>query len=217
MARRCRPPRLLAGALAAALIAAVGGVARSQDQPGPPATRDFALEVGGQVAYVSAPIRGGTNPFGAGFGARLGIVVAGGLYLGARVTDFLGGSDVDVSYRALLYGVEGGYGVRVPVLGSGVFTLRPQVGIGNAAIYYTDPSLRADVVTSASGSAASESDTLTVNALYVEPALAAMLASDSHFALVKSSALVVPSIAYGGADATTWITYGVEGQVGFLF
>jgi hypothetical protein len=216
MVRRCISPRVLVG-LAVTGVASGAGEAHAQESAASPSVADVAVELGAQVAYVSAPIRGGTNPFGPGLGARLGIVIGRGLYLGGRITDFLGGSDVDVSYRALLVGAEAGYGLRLPLGGGASLTLRPQAGVGNAAIYYKDPSLRADVVTSASGSTASQSDTLTVNALYVEPGLAAMLASGAHFALLKSTALVIPSIAYGGAGSTTWIAYGIEGQVGFLF
>ena len=67
------------------------------------------------------------------------------------VLDFLGSKDVDVSYRALLYGFEVGYGLRLPAFGSAFWLLRPRFGVGDAAVYYTDPSLAADVVTSASG------------------------------------------------------------------
>jgi hypothetical protein len=189
----------------------------AREEPGSqPADKGYAVELGGQVTYVSTPIRGATDPFGAGFGGRIGVVV-GALYFGARVTDFLGGRDVDVSYRALLLGAEVGYGLRFPFPGTASFVLRPQMGAGNAAIYYTDPALSADVVTSASGRTTSSSDTLTVNALYIEPGLAAILASGSHFVSVRTSALVIPSITYGGADATNWVSYGIEGQLGFVF
>jgi hypothetical protein len=193
------------------------GVQPAQEERTPPGPRDYAFELGGQVSYVSAPIRGGTNPFGAGFGARAGFVFGRGFYLGARVANFLGGSNVDVSYRALLFGAEAGYGFGFPLFGAARLTFRPQAGIGNAAIYYTDPSLRADVVTSASGTTASTSDTLTVNALYVEPGLAVLVSSGAHFVSIKSTVLLIPSITYGGADATNWTSYGVEAQLGFVF
>jgi len=189
----------------------------AHEEQTPPAPRDYAFELGAQVSYVSAPIRGGTNPFGAGFGARAGFAFGGGYYLGARVTDFLGGNDVDVSYRALLVGAEAGYGFAFPLFGTARLTFRPQAGIGNAAIYYTDPSLRADVVTSASGATTSSSDTLTVNALYVEPGLAVLVFSGTHLVSIKSTALLIPSITYGGAEATSWISYGIEAQLGFVF
>lgn len=172
-------------------------------------------ELAGRAAYVTAPIHGGTDPFGAGFGARAGLTWGSGWYLGATFTYFLGGSDVDVSYRAILYGLEFGYGIRFRTFGEAMVTLRPKIGVGDAAVYYTDPSLAADVVTSASGSAAS--DTLTVNNLYLQPGLTAMLDAGGHFLAVDASMLVLPGIAYGGADATTWMSYGLQAELGFRF
>ncbi|HEX8792252.1 MAG TPA: hypothetical protein VF765_14960 [Polyangiaceae bacterium] len=176
---------------------------------------NVAWEIAGQAAYVTPPIRGGTNPFGAGIGARAGVTWGGGWYLGGTFTYFLGGKDVDVSYRAIFYGIDFGYGFRFPAFGSSTFTLRPKIGAGDAVVYYTDPSLAADVVTSASGS--STSDTISVNNLYVQPGVTAMLEAAGHFVAVDASALMLPGIAYGGADVTTWLSYGVQGELGFRF
>jgi hypothetical protein len=183
-----------------------------------PATSGGGLDVelAAQASYVTPPIRGGANPFGAGFGGRVGLVYSG-FYVGASVLDFLGGSNVDVSYRAVLYGLEVGYGLRFPAFGGGSFTLRPQVGLGDAVVYYTDPTLAADVVTSASGSSSASADTLTVNNVYVEPALLAMLSSGGHFVAARAGALVIPGIQYGGADATTWVCTSGQLQLGFVF
>lgn len=180
------------------------------------APSEVAGELAGRAAYVSAPIRGGTNPFGAGFGVRAGVTWGSGWYLGGAVTYFLGGRDVDVRYRALFLGLDFGYGFRFPAFGDSSLTLRPNLGVGDAAVYYTDPSLAADVVTSASGTS-SASDTLTVNNVYVQPGLTAMLSSGGHFFSVDASTLVLPGIAYGGAAATSWLSYGVQGELGFLF
>jgi len=184
------------------------------EAPPPGGRRSVEVELAGQAAYVTAPIRGGTNPFGAGFGGRVGLDL-GGLYVGVSVVDFLGGRDVDVSYRALLYGGEIGYGFRIPAFARAFWLLRPRVGVGNAAVYYTDPSLAVDVVTTASGRSAS--DTLTVNNLYVQPGFTWELSTPSYFAAIDASVLVLPGIAYGGADATTWVSYGAQGQVGVRF
>lgn len=96
-------------------------------------------EIGAQTVYTMPPIRGGTNPFGVGFGARVGFVTSH-VYVGASFVDYLGGTDVDTSETALLLGAESGYdfGVRV---GGGRFSLRPQVGVGMLRITRTDPSL----------------------------------------------------------------------------
>jgi hypothetical protein len=85
----------------------------------------------------------------------------------------------------------------------------------------TDPSLLqqqpVDVVTSASGSSSSRSDTTVVNNVYFRPGLTAMLSSGGHFVALDGGMLVVPAIAYGGADPSTWISYGLEAQLGFRF
>jgi hypothetical protein len=184
----------------------------------PPAAgpKTLFVEMAGEAGYLTPPIRGGATPFGAGFGARVGLDFSG-FYVGVSVLDFLGGRDVDVTYRALLYGFEIGYGFRAPAFGSALWIVRPRVGIGDAAVYYTDPSLAADVVTSASGSSASASDTLTVNNVFVQPGVTLELASGGVFAAIDGSVLVLPGIAYGGADATTWVSYGAQLQLGFRF
>jgi hypothetical protein len=216
--RRCR-----LCASASLLTLAVSSHARDaraqlwEPEPGEPRTeaKSLEIELAAEVAYVTPPIRGAANPFGAGFGARAGLDFSG-FYVGASIMDFLGGKDVDVSYRALLYGVELGYGLRMPAFGSALWVIRPRLGVGDAAVYYTDPSLAVDVVTTASGSSSS-SDTLTVNNVYVQPGATVELTAGGHFVALDGSMLVLPGIAYGGADATTWISYGAKLALGFRF
>ena len=184
--------------------------------PPPNVPKTVFVELAGEVAYVTAPIRGGTNPFGAGFGVRAGIDFSG-FYVGVSVLDFLGGKDVDVGYRSLLYGLEVGYGWRIPTSSTTFLLLRPRFGVGDAAVYYTDPSLAADVVTSASGHSSSSSDTLTVHNVFVQPGVTLELSAGAWVLALDGSSLVLPGIAYGGADPTTWISYGVELQSGFRF
>lgn len=199
------------------------GRATRQDGDGAVAARDeksVEVELAAGAVYLTPPIRGGATPFGAGFGARVGIDVSG-LYLGASVLDFLGAKDVDVSYRALLCGAEVGYGFRLPAFGNAFWLLRPRLGIGDAAIYYTDPTLpiHVDVVTTASGSSSTStsSDTLIVNNVFLQPGVTLELASGGHFVAVDGSMLVLPGIAYSGADATTWLSYGLQVQLGLRF
>jgi hypothetical protein len=99
-------------------------------------------EVGGQAAYTAPPIRGGTNPFSAGFGARFGLVFSG-VYVGGNVVRYLGGTDVDTSEHSTLLGGEIGYGLRIRTANDGWFTLRPQLGVGAVTITRVDPSLAA--------------------------------------------------------------------------
>ncbi len=233
---RSAPLPLLAPAVGFLATALLAGVARAQDwatpaegesappteeprpvapaRPGDAVAVPLEVELAGEAAFLTAPIRGGTNPFGAGFGGRAGLAY-GGLYIGVSALDFLGGDDVDVSYRAILYGVEAGYGVRLGLAPGATLTLRPLVGVGDASVSYTDPALAADVVTSASSAAGS--NTLTVNNVYVEPAFMVMLRRGNLLAAVRASTLVVPGIEYGGAAATTWVSYGAQFQLGVGF
>ena len=177
------------------------------------------VELGGVASYMTGPIRGGTSPFGAGFGGRAGLDF-GGFYVGGRVEDYLGGSDVHLSDKALLYGLELGFGFPLARIGGATVSLRPLVGVGDAAIAHTDPSLaKVDVVTSASGSSSStSSDTVTVNSIYLQPGLTLMLVSGSNFVALNGSMLVIPSISYGGSsDTATWLTYGMQAELGFRF
>jgi hypothetical protein len=187
---------------------------------------DWDFELGGKVAYLSPPIRGGTSPFGAGFGGRAGFSFSQ-VYVGLSVVDYLGSKDVDVTNTSLLYGAELGYGIRLVRVNGSVLTLRPQVGAGGISVFRTDPSTtastrttssgrrgRADVVSSASGGAG---NVTTVDALYVEPAVTLMFSSGVFFVAINGNLVLVPGITYSGAEAATWLTYGTQGQTGLRF
>jgi hypothetical protein len=177
--------------------------------------KTVSFELAAHTEYTTVPIHGGTNPFGVGFGGRFGVVVSD-LYLGATIVDYLGGSDVTLSDRSLLYGGVVGYGLRTSLAGVHLIA-RPELGVGDAAVSHTDPSkVTADVVSSASSS--SSSDTTTVNSLYLQPALTLMAAGETVFVDVNGSMLVLPSISYGGSSQpATWISYGVRGELGLRF
>ena len=175
----------------------------------------YPFELGGGAAYGTAPIRGGVNPFGAGFGARVGYVFSG-VYFGATATYYLGGDDVGASDRAFLFGTVVGYGLR---LGK-YFIVRPLLGVGGLVVSHTEPLSTVDVVTTASGSTSQRNSiTTAVNDIYVEPGVKLLLASGAHFAAVGANAMVVPNITYGPAPAqsTTWVSYSFEGDLGFRF
>lgn len=190
-------------------------------EPSPPVDafvqkRGYDVEIAAIGGYGTAPVHGAVNKLGAGFGGRIGLAF-GGLYVGARIVDYLGGTDVDLSDSALLYGVEIGYGIRRRVLTLGAFTLRFQLGAGNAGFAHTDPSQRtADVVSSASGGR-SRSDTTVVSALYVEPGVVAMLAWGNVFVATSANVFVVPTIAYAQEPSSTWVSYVAAAQVGLRF
>ena len=123
-------PSADATALGSGTAAATGAV---------PSPGRHTYELGGHADYTMAPIRGGTNPFGVGFGARIGFLLSH-VYVGGNVVSYLGGTDVDTSETALLLGAELGYDVGMPI-GNGWISLRPQVGVGGVQITRTDPSL----------------------------------------------------------------------------
>jgi hypothetical protein len=204
------------GGIAALVVLAQVRLASAAEAPAPvEETRaGRPLEMAGRFAYASAPIRGAVNPFGAGFGVRIGYVLSA-LYLGATASYYLGGSDVGASDRALLFGAQLGLGIP---LGTHV-TLRPTFGAGDVALSHTEPLAAVDVVTTASGSAGQNSVTTTVNNVYVEPGLTVLFTVGAPFAAITADALVVPGISYGPAPAqsTTWISYSLEGELGLRF
>jgi hypothetical protein len=198
----------------------------------PPSTSGIDFELGGAVAYTTPPIRGGTSPFGMGFGGRAGLAFASGVYVGLSVIDYLGSKDIDVTDTALLYGLDLGYGFRLAeTTDGGKLTLRPQVGAGGVTVFRTDPSLnaattptsgsgrqRVDVVSSASGGGGgSRSNVTTVDAFYVQPAVTLMYATGAFFVALNPNVLVVPGITYSGAAPATWLSYGLQGQGGLRF
>lgn len=170
-------------------------------------------ELGAKAGYESPPIVGGTSPFGAGFGLRFGLSIVG-LYVGASAVGYVGHTDIDIGNHAFLYGGEIGWGGDVGLGGGITMTIRPQLGVGYAALVHTDPALaKVDAISSASRSV---SDSVTIDSYYLQPALVVMFASKSHFAALTSDMLVLPRVAFGG-EPQTWRTFGLSAQIGFLF
>jgi len=180
----------------------------------------YLVEAAGRAGYATAPIRGGVNPFGTGFGARAGVNL-GHVYLGASVMDYLGGSDNGATDQAVLAGVEVGYDGRI----GRYLTLRPLLGVGDTILSHTEPGIggTVDVVSSASGSSSSSTSggtppvTTTVHQIYVQPGLTALFGYHRFFAAVNLGALVVPGITYGPAPAqeATWVSVSFDTQIGF--
>jgi hypothetical protein len=112
-------PEALAPAASAAALAA----------PGTP-----HAELGARAGYYSPPIHGGTTPFGAGLGARFGYAFSH-LYLGATGLGFFGGTDVDTSNHAALYGVEVGAHAFLLAGPSAYFVFRPHLGLGGVSVF----------------------------------------------------------------------------------
>ncbi|NOU34625.1 MAG: hypothetical protein HOO96_42590 [Polyangiaceae bacterium] len=177
--------------------------------------------LGARSAFVTAPIRNGTTPFGAGFGGAFGFS-AFNVYVAANAMYFIGGSDVVTSDASVLYGVEIGYDFHLFRDGNRGLILRPRVGGGGVALFHTDPSTaKVDVVSSASGTRSSRSsDTTTVNAFYVQPAVGVLWSAERFFVGLTGSVLVLPRVNYGSGsatDASTWLAYGASADLGLHF
>jgi hypothetical protein len=226
------------------------------------------------VSYLTPPIRGGTNPFGSGVGGRVGTSF-GPLYVGANIVNYLGGTDVDLHARSLLWGGEVGYTFRRAWSGGPTLVVRPAVGAGAAMLFYTVPttttstsnanaaahpivdmvstashrtttvpSSGASTIGSTSGAGSTgtstpsgststgatgtsstpaetivttTSETTAETSLYIQPSVTVMATWSWCFVAVKASAVVIPVVADGLGGDATWLTYGVEGQVGLLF
>lgn len=153
-------------------------------------------EIGGKASFLSPPIRGGTNPFGPGFGGRLGVSF-GGLYVGASVVDYLGGQDVDLSAHAIMYGGELGYGITKSLGGGAGLTLRPSVSAGGLSVMYTTPTSSATTTTSTRTSAGTASTQVEVQPVDVITTASASRSSGS-----SSSGL----FGSDSTEATTTVT-----------
>lgn len=207
--------------LAALLTARIAHADASAEAPvAAPAERSSTTwEVAGIASYLTPPIRGAANPFGAGFGGRFGVSF-GHLYLGATAVDFLGGQDVDLTTHAIVYGGEVGYQLQRP-LGSMALTFRPMVGLGGMSVMYSTPatsssssssSRQVDVVSNASGG--SSTNTTSVFALYVQPGATLVLSGSWAFVALKGSALFSPSVSDGLGGSEAWFVYGLDGELG---
>jgi hypothetical protein len=198
------------------------GEAPAAPPPAPPSTTRWELAAGG--GYMSAPIPGALTPLGPGVGGRLGVDISG-VYLGGASTYYFGGSDSGATESTLLFGGELGYSIRV----STDFTLRPLVGLGGAMISHSEPLTSTsgttsggrggrggvDVVSSASGGS---SNTTRVTSLYVKPGLVALFGIGSDFFLgFGTDVLYVPKVTYTDGSVASWLSYGVNGQIGKRF
>jgi len=219
------PPPAPAPPAPAAAAAPDPGEAPPTTPPPPPSSTRWELAAGG--AYMTAPIPGALTPLGGGVGGRFGVDVSG-VYLGAASTYFFGGTDSGASETTLLFGGDLGYSVRV----SSDFTLRPLVGLGGALISHSEPLTAtststttstgrrgrgggADVVSSASGS---NSNTTRVTSLYVKPGLAAIYGLGSGFFVgLGADILYVPKVTYTDGSVASWLSYGLNGQIGKSF
>jgi hypothetical protein len=261
------PNQLRLLVVACALAFARPSHAQEEAAAGLTLAKGAAWEVAGAASYVSPPVRGAANPFGAGFVGRVGRSF-GPIYLGATGAGYSGGTDVDLHTHSAMFGGEAGFSLQRRLTGDVQLIVRPGVGVGATLLVYTVPSTTVvpasgpnpasrptvDIVTSAthrtsaprpstststgtgtgssstttgsSGTTADagtpselivSNDTTTVTRLYVQPSLTVLLQWKWAFTAVKASALVIPNVPDGFGDDSTWLAYGLEGELGVRF
>ena len=134
------------------------------------------IEVAAKAGVGSNPGNGTINPLGFGLGARGGVSIIG-IYAGLNIVNYFGGSDNGISEHALLYGLEGGYGIKL----LDILTLRLQLGLGNANF-------------KASGSAGPVTADASNSYLYLEPGVTGLVSLGSFFVGADLNALILPSV-----------------------
>jgi hypothetical protein len=159
------------------------------------------VEVGARVGAGTNPFSAPPNPLGFGLGGRAGVSFLG-LYGGLSAMYYFGESAMPgglaTSEHSVLYGVEGGYGIKF----LGLVTVRGQVGLGNYAVSYTGMGQT------------------TVNNLYLEPGITAMVSFGILFVGADATLLVLPSIvdpATPNANSSWDTAFTAHGQVGITF
>jgi hypothetical protein len=159
------------------------------------------LEVGAKVGVGTTPSNipsGFPNPLGFGLGARAGVSILG-LYGGGSIVYYLGGTDSGVSAHTLMYGFEGGYGIKL----IDILTLRAQVGVGSY-----------DVTAGPSGGGSTDTKNL-----YIEPGITGMVSLPflGWFVGADANVLALTGQKDENGNSTTDIGFTLHGQVGYTF
>jgi hypothetical protein len=162
------------------------------------------LEIGAKAGIGTQPSNSTSdspNPLGFGVGARAGVSILG-IYGGGSIIYYLGdGKDTPighVSVNTLMYGLEGGYGIKL----LDILKLRAQVGVGSY-----------DVKASLGGNSTDHSD------LYVEPGVTALITLPiiGWFVGADANALVLTGAKDQNGNSTTDLAFTLHGQVGYTF
>ena len=170
------------------------------------------LEIAAKGGYAGNPGSGDPNPLGVGIGGRAGVSFLGGIYGGINLLYYFGGSSTPLpgtsaSVHSLLYGIEAGYGLTLV----DILTLRAQLGVGNITVSnsLSGPPLPGNVTVAGSGS---------VNNLYLEPGITAMLGFGLYFIGADANLLVLPGIEKNSdGSSSTETAFTLHGQVGVKF
>jgi hypothetical protein len=201
--------RFLACSLVFLSILASGAFAHADDtQPPPPPLRpvgELALRGGWGTASYSA----GEGPFGADFGARLGVVTRSDIYIGFRLDRFLGENrSVDVySYDVGLqvgrdFRFAGDHVVVRPLLGLGFTALEGDVhGCGDCIV--SGPAWRAT------------SDGATYFSF--EPGVSVLVFPMPWWFVGADASLFLPALRDGGDASVLPVGTLVHGELGVRF
>ncbi|HXN31944.1 MAG TPA: hypothetical protein VN894_08785 [Polyangiaceae bacterium] len=158
------------------------------------------LEIGAKVGGGGAPFSGQPNPLGFGVGGRAGVAFSG-WYGGLSLMYYIGESGtvsaVTASEHSFLYGIEGGYGLKL----LGLLTLRGLIGLGNFTV---------DL---------SGIPQPNVSNLYLEPGITALVSLGLWYFGADVNALILPGISDPtNPTSSSWATaVTAHGQAGVKF
>jgi hypothetical protein len=162
------------------------------------------------------------SPLAFGIGGRAGVAIFG-WYGGLSLVDYFGESQTattpgvsgsyTMSVHALLFGVEGGYGLKL-----GPTTLRAQVGVGNYQETVAFQAASGGCVAVATGQvcppAGPVRSSYSVHTLYLEPGVTAMMAFGTVFGAADANVLVLP---HEPITSSVGAAFTLHGQVGLKF
>jgi hypothetical protein len=162
------------------------------------------------------------SPLAYGIGGRAGVAFFG-WYGGLSLVDYFGESQTaanlgvpgssTMSVHALLFGVEGGYGLKF-----GPTTLRAQVGVGNYQETVAFQAASGGCVATAFGQACPPAGPVrpsySVYTLYLEPGVTAMIAFGTVFGAADANALILP---HQPVTSSVGAAFTLHGQVGVRF
>jgi hypothetical protein len=57
----------------------------------------------------------------------------------------------------------------------------------------------------------------TLNNVYLQPSLTLELSLGMPFFALSGDVLVLPGVSYSDAPSTTWVSYGLQGDIGMRF
>ena len=158
----------------------------------------LSIEVAAKGGFATNPdgSNNQVNPLGGTIGGRAGVSILS-FYGGIDGEYFFGGTEDNVTFHTVKYGVQLGYNLGIPLI-----TVRPQVGLGNLTI---------------SASAPGVSGIPDHSSFYAEPGVTALIAFGLFFVGADANALLITT--YPQSDGTNGFkaAFTAHGQVGVTF